>query len=75
MYMHCNTNGKAWRTYRQEFSIPKQLPVVRKKLPTGKVELYHPTIKWIRVMLYGYWVVGNYYFDDVSIKPAIQKAK
>ncbi len=71
-YMQCNTNGKAWKTYTQTFTIPKNLPSVRKRISRDEVKLYQPKIKWIRVMLYAYWVVGNYYFDDVSIKPAVK---
>jgi len=68
MYMHCDTNGKTWRNYSQQFTIPAKLSPVRKKYSDGTVKFYTPKIEWIRVMLYAYWQVGNYYFDDITIR-------
>ncbi len=73
MYMHCDTNGGDWREYSEIFTLPKKLTPVRKKYPDGKVKYYVPEIKWVRVMLYAYWKVGEYYFDDVKICPAVVK--
>ncbi len=71
MYMHCDTNGSNWKTYSQKFKIPAKLAPVRKKYPDGTVKFYKPKIKWIRVMLYAYWKVGDYYFDDITIREGI----
>ncbi len=73
MYMHCNTINK-WKEYSQIFTIPAKLKPVRakKKNADGKIEVkvYNPKIQWARVMLYAYWRVGIYYFDDVQLCPA-----
>ncbi len=74
MYMHCNTNNNDWHEYSQIFSLPKTLPQVRKKHSDGTIKYYSPEIEWIRIMLYAYWSVGDYYFDDIRIFPAIRKS-
>ncbi len=75
MYMHCDTTGGNWKTYSEEFTLPSKLTPVRKKYSDGQIKFFTPEIKWIRVMLYAYWRVGEYYFDDISIRPAITQNK
>jgi len=49
--LRTETKGKKWETFTRTFN------------PTLKT----PDVKWIAVMLYSYWPLGKYYWDNVII--------
>jgi len=49
--LRTKTQGKEWETFTRTFN------------PTLKT----PTVKYMRVMLYSYWPLGKFYWDNVAI--------
>ncbi|MFW6107105.1 MAG: hypothetical protein ACOC8A_00295 [bacterium] len=49
--LRTETKGKEWETFSRTFN------------PT----LRSPDVKWMRVMLYAYWPLGKYYWDNIVL--------
>lgn len=77
---YCQTQEE-WKEHRFIFTIPKTLePVVilqneDQKDGKAKVVRYKPEIEKVRIMLYAYWPVGIYCFDDIELRPIVPLAK
>ncbi|MCD4656854.1 MAG: hypothetical protein K8S87_04855, partial [Planctomycetes bacterium] len=52
MYMPCRNASGTWEHFSQVFS------------PTYRT----PDVDFIKVMIFAYWPIGDYYYDNVSIR-------
>jgi len=59
--LRTETQGREWETFSRTFNPTLRKPVSRK--PGVEV----PEVKFMRVMLYSYWPLGKYYWDNVII--------
>ena len=59
--LRTETQGKEWETFSRTFNPTLRDPKSRKP----GVEI--PPVKYMRVMLYSYWPLGKYYWDNVVI--------
>jgi len=56
-YKACRGTGGAWKRYERTFS------------PTA----HTPFVEYVVVQLYAYWPPGEYFFDDVEVRPCGKK--
>jgi len=59
--LRTETQGKQWETFSRTFNPTLRDP--KQRDPNVKI----PDVKFIRVMLYAYWPLGKYYWDNVVI--------
>ncbi len=59
--LRTKTQGKEWETFTRTFNPTLRKPVQRRPGVTV------PSAKYMRVMLYSYWPLGKYYWDNVRI--------
>ncbi|NLX05772.1 MAG: hypothetical protein GXY33_11580 [Phycisphaerae bacterium] len=69
-YLQCDTDGGPAKVYAAEFEIPGKPAQLSKLDKTGERQLHRPQVQWLRLMLYAYWPVGIYEFDNVLLQPA-----
>jgi len=70
-YLHAFVNPTP-KFFSQEFTVPEKLPgLIRSKLKTGtgEDEVFYPKVRWLKIRLYAMWPVGEYYFDNVTLRP------
>ena len=58
-YLACRNFENQWKHYSETFVIPER------GVPMSKVATVH--VKWIRIIPYGYWPPGVFYWDNVKI--------
>ena len=67
-YMQCRNSSGHWKNFSMDFQIPAKLKPAVRYTPQGKARTYPVRLRWIRVILYAYWPVGQYYFDNVQLQ-------
>jgi hypothetical protein len=71
-YLNCRPTKPGGRKVGMKFDVPGKLGRLSWINKEGKREFYEREVKWVRLMLYAYWPVGEYTFDDVKLEPALK---
>ena len=59
--LRTKTKGREWETFTRTFNPTLRTPSARRD------DYKIPQVKYMRVMLYSYWPLGKYYWDNIRI--------